>query len=188
MTSAFEYLSVLVSIIVGLALAHLLSSMARLLQLRRRLRLHATTLCWMAFLLLANIQIWWVGFERRDNAAWNFFAFVLYLLMPITGFLLSYLIVPDLDDADGIDLQRNFDDNRPWFFALLAALPAISLAEETLNSGRFPADLDALFRITLVVTAAVAALVRNARFHLVCAALLLAALCAYILLLFLRLQ
>jgi hypothetical protein len=39
-----------------------------------------------------------------------------------------------------------------------------------------------------VVTAAVAALVRNARFHLVCATLLLAALCAYILLLFLRLQ
>lgn len=188
MTSAFEYLSVLVSIIVGLALAHLLSSAARLLQLRRRLRLHATSLCWMAFLLLANIQIWWAGFERRDSTEWNFFTFLLYLLMPITGFLLSYLIVPDLDDADGIDLRRNFDDNRSWFFALLAALPAISLAEETLNTGRFPTDVDALFRIALVVLAAIGALVRNARFHLAYAALLLAALCAYVLLLFLRLQ
>ena len=187
MTSAFEYLSVLVSIIVGLALAHLLSSAARLLQLRRRLHLHATTLCWMAFLFLANIQIWWAGFERRDSTEWNFFTFLLYLLMPITGFLLSYLIVPDLDDADGIDLRRNFDDNRPWFFALLVALPAISLAEETLNS-RFPTDLDALFRITLMAMAAIGVLVRNARFHLAYAALLLAALCAYVLLLFLRLQ
>ena len=55
--SKFEYLSVLTSIIVGLAIANLLSGSARLIQLRRRIRPHATTFCWMATLFLANMQI-----------------------------------------------------------------------------------------------------------------------------------
>jgi len=67
----FEYLSVLVSIIIGLALTRLLSGAARLIQLRRRVRPHAITLGWMAFLFLANIQIWWVAFERREESQWS---------------------------------------------------------------------------------------------------------------------
>lgn len=184
----FEYLSVLVSIIVGLALAHLLSSSARLLQARRRVRPHATSLCWMAFLFLANIQIWWVGFERRGDTEWHFFAFLLYLSIPITVFLLSYLVVPDLDDAEGVDLARNFDDNRPWFFALLAALPAISLAEETMRDGRLPLDADAVYRAGLLVASLGASVIRSARFHLTYALLSLASLCGYVVVLFLRLE
>lgn len=38
--SKFEYLSVLTSIIIGLALANLLSGTARLIQLRARMRPH----------------------------------------------------------------------------------------------------------------------------------------------------
>ena len=186
--SAFEYLSVLVSIIVGLALAHLLSSSARLMQMRHKMRLHATSLCWMAFLFLANIQIWWVGFDRRHDTEWNFFPFLLYLAIPTTAFLLSYLIVPDLDDAEGADMQRNFEDNRSWFFALLAALPAISLLEETVRDGRFPFDADVAFRIGLFVATLVASVIRNARFHLAYALASLALLCGYVVVLFLQLE
>ena len=53
----FEYLSVLVSIIVGLALTQLLSGAARLIQLRRRVRMHAPTLLWMATLFLIDILL-----------------------------------------------------------------------------------------------------------------------------------
>jgi len=64
----FEYLSVLVSIIVGLALTQLLSGAARLIQLRRRVPMHATTLLWMAMLFLIDIQVWWVAFERARRS------------------------------------------------------------------------------------------------------------------------
>jgi hypothetical protein len=46
--TSFEYLSVLISVIVGLGLSHPLTSAARLIQRRRRIRLHAPTLLWMA--------------------------------------------------------------------------------------------------------------------------------------------
>ncbi|CAN5853718.1 hypothetical protein BH20GEM3_BH20GEM3_15690 [soil metagenome] len=41
--SQFEYLGVLVSIIIGLGLSHLLASAARLIQVRRRVRLYWPT-------------------------------------------------------------------------------------------------------------------------------------------------
>jgi hypothetical protein len=116
----FEYLSVLISIVIGLAITQLLSGTARLIQVRARVRPHATTLLWMATLFLLDTQIWWAAFERRDISEWNFFLFLFYLLQPTLAFLLSYLVLPELGDEDEIDLPANFAGNRPWFFALLA--------------------------------------------------------------------
>ena len=184
----FEYLSVLVSIIIGLALTQLLSGAARLIQLRRRVRPHATTLCWMAVLFLIDTQIWWAAFERRDTQDWNFFMFLLYLLMPILAFLVSYLVLPELGDEDQIDLAANFEGNRSWFFSLLALLPGVSLVEEALRSGAVPMDADAVFRVALACVALVASRIANARFQFWNALLALAMLCGYVALLFLRLR
>lgn len=186
--SQFEYLSVLVSIIVGLALTQLLSGLARLIQLRRRVAMHATTLCWIAILFLVDIQVWWVAFERRESHEWTFFAFLLYLLIPISVFLLSYLVLPDLGDEDNADLRANFEGNQSWFFGLLAAVPVISLLEQGLREGGVPLDVDAGVRVVLTVLALVAMRVRNARYQFWNALGVLALLVAYVLALFLRLR
>jgi len=184
----FEYLSVLVSIIVGLALTQLLSGAARLIQLRRRVPMHATTLMWMAMLLLIDIQVWWVAFERRSAQQWTFFNFLLYLLIPIGVFLLSYLVLPDLGDEDAPDLRANFEDNRTWFFGLLAALPAISLFEQWVREGTLHWDGDVAFRVSFSALSLVAARVRSPRYHLWNAAIALTLFTGYVLLLFVRLR
>jgi hypothetical protein len=186
--SQFEYLSVLVSIIVGLALTQLLSGIARLIQLRRRIAMHATTLCWIATLLLIDIQVWWVAFERRANQQWTFFAFLLYLLIPIGVFLLSYLVLPDMGDEDKADLRGNFEDNQAWFFGLLAALPGVSLLEQGLREGVLGWDTDVGVRVVLGSLALVAMRVRNARFQLCNALGVLVLFVGYVLALFLRLR
>jgi hypothetical protein len=184
----FEYLSVLVSIIVGLALTQLLSGAARLIQLRRRVPMHATTLLWMAILLLIDIQVWWVAFERRAAVQWTFFSFLLYLLIPIGVFLLSYLVLPDMGDEDAPDLRANFEDNRAWFFGLLASLPAVSLLEQWLRDGTLHWDGDVAFRVAFSALSLVAARVRSARYHLWNAIVALGLFVGYVLLLFVRLR
>jgi hypothetical protein len=186
--SQFEYLSVLISIIVGLALTQLLSGAARLIQLRHRVPAHATTYCWMALMFLVNTQMWWAAFERRGAADWNFFSFLLYLLMPIIGFLLSYLLVPPLDDNDTIDLSTNFAENRPWFFGLLALLPCVSMAEEAVRSGGLSANGDTAFRVVFATVALVASRVRSPRFQFWNALFALVLVCGYVAALFLRLR
>ena len=178
--SQFEYLSVLVSIIIGLAITQLLSGAARLIQLRRRVRPHAATLCWMVSLFLANTQIWWASFERREREDWNFFLFLLYLLMPILAFLLSYLVLPELGDEDEIDLAANFADNHTWFFLLLALLPTVSLVDELLETRTLPRDSDAIFRLVLLAFALIAGRIRGRHLDLWIALVGLALTCVYV--------
>ncbi len=184
----FEYLSVLISIILGLAIANLLTGATRLIQLRRRIDLHATTLCWMTMLFLANIQVWWVAFERRDIGNWDFFSFLLYLLIPIILFVLSTLVLPDMGDEDDINLQANFDQNRGWFFGLLMGVILVSLLEETVRTGRLPLTLDGGFRAIFLLSSLLAALIGNARYQLFNALFALAMFSLYIAMLFAQLQ
>lgn len=184
----FEYLSVLVSIIVGLALTQLLSGIARQIQLRRHVTADATTLCWTGLMFLINTQIWWAAFERRWAHDWTFFSFLLYLLMPIIGFLLSYLLVPPLEEGDATDPATNFAGNRPWFFGLLALLPCVSMLEEFLRMGVLSHGGDTAFRIVFAVMALVASRVRSPRFHFWNALVAIAVISGYVAELFLRLR
>lgn len=186
--SPFEYLSVLVSIILGLAIAQLLSGAARLIQLRHRVRMHATTLCWMAMLFLLNIQIWWAAFARREAMDWNFFEFMFYLLMPIIAFLLSHLVLPELGDEDEVRLAEHFDRNRPWFFALFVALLLVSLGEQSLRRGFVRIDVDFAFHALFLATALAAARIRSAGFQLATAVTVLGLVCGYIAWLFMTLR
>jgi hypothetical protein len=186
--SPFEYLSVLVSIIIGLAITQLLSGAARLIQIRKRIRPHATTLCWMAFLFLLDTQIWWAAFTRRDIDDWNFFLFLFYLLMPVIAFLLSYLVLPELGDEDEIDLAANFSDNRPWFFGLFALLLGISLVDEATRPRGFLLDANIAFQLLFLAMSLLASRIRNMRVQLWMAVVALALMCGYIAALFLHLR
>ncbi|HEX2189055.1 MAG TPA: hypothetical protein VHG51_09180 [Longimicrobiaceae bacterium] len=185
--SKFEYLSVLVSIVIGLGISHLLSSAARLIQLRHRARLYLPTFLLMVVLFLANVQIWWVAFERRETGEWNFFLFLLYLLIPITAVVLSYLVVPDLEGESGVDLKASYYENRTWFFLLLALLPAVSMVEEAVRDGGLGWEADTVFRMVFLAAALVAALVRSERYHVLNSVFMLGFFCAYVTVLFLRL-
>lgn len=161
----FEYLSVLVSIIVGLGLSHLLATTARLIQHRSVVRLFGPTLIWMALLFVLQVQIWWAAFEWQGSGAWNFFSFLLFLGLPIGAYLLSVLLVPDLDDPEEVDLRTSYFDNRRWFFALLVLLPVVSLAHEQVQGGHIQWDVDAAFRVGFGVVAFAGLVVRQVAAH-----------------------
>lgn len=161
----FEYLSVLVSIIVGLGLSHLLATTARLIQHRTEIRLFGPTLIWMGLLFVLQVQIWWAAFEWQSSGAWNFFSFLLFLGLPIGAYLLSVLLVPDLEDPEDVSLRASYFANRRWFFGLLLLLPVISLLHEHLHGGHVQWDVDAGFRIGFVIVAIIGLVVKRVVGH-----------------------
>lgn len=78
----FDYLSILVSIIVALGITALLSNAARYVRVRDEIVGYAPVAVWALTLFLLLVQIWWVSFYRRDIASFTFFGFVLYLAIP----------------------------------------------------------------------------------------------------------
>lgn len=135
--SKFEFLSVFVSIIIALGISYILSSAMRLIRRRGHVRMHGTTLVWMASLFLLQVLIWWVAFQRRESTNWTFFSFLLYLLVPILVSVPGYLLVPEieLELEPDYDLEKEFNHNRKWFLALLAALGVVGFVESGVSSG-----------------------------------------------------
>ena len=133
---AFSYLSVLISIVLGLGLAHVLAGAARLLRYRARVRFYEPALAWMAFLFLVHVQIWWAMFDLRDVAMWTFVAFLLVLLIPVLAYFLTFLLVPDTEASEAVDLRASYYESRPAFFGVLGLLPIASLAMDFVVSER----------------------------------------------------
>src|SRR5262245_33189052 len=90
----FSYLTVLISIILGLGITHLLGGLGRVLQARGHVRSYWPSIAWVVLLLVIHVQTWWALFGLRSFQHWSFLAFVVVLLQPIVLYLLAALVVP----------------------------------------------------------------------------------------------
>src|SRR5476649_2702355 len=91
----FDYLSVLISIVLGLGITNLLTGFAALIRNRGRVRVYWPMPIWMITLFLIHIQTWWAMFGLRGVQSWSFGAFLVVLMQPVCLFIMTALIVPD---------------------------------------------------------------------------------------------
>src|SRR6478672_4069223 len=63
----FSYLSVLISIILGLGITQLVTGLGRLIQARGRIKFYAPTIAWVGLLLIIHVQTWWAMFGLRSQ-------------------------------------------------------------------------------------------------------------------------
>lgn len=134
--SSFDYLSVLVSIILGLAIANILARLAGVITSRERVNFYWPPIAWAIWLFFISIQHWWAQWSVRHTSTWTFLDFALLLLVPVGLFLLSALILPENAAGAPVNLSAWYFHNRAWFFAVLFFVPLLSIAEEIVRSGR----------------------------------------------------
>jgi hypothetical protein len=183
----FNYLAVLISIILGLGIAQLLSGFGRWIEQRSSFRAYGPAMAWTAMLLLIHIQGWWSMFGMRHHANWTFIQFCIVLLQPITLFLLATLVLPGAN-APELDLRSNYFAQRRWFFGLLMALLVVSVVKDLALNGELPDPANLAFHGLLFATSLVAIATENEAFHRFLAYTSLAMIAVYISLLFARLE
>lgn len=79
----FSYLSVLLSVILGLAVTQILKGFRGLVVSRGRIRLYWPTILWAVLVLLMCVQSWWAMFGLRLRQDWKFQEFGIVLLQTI---------------------------------------------------------------------------------------------------------
>ena len=134
----FSYLSVLITIILGLGITQLMTGFGRLIVSHQGVRLYWPTVAWVVLLLIFHILTWWTMFGLRDYREWDFLVFLILLLQPIVLYLLVALILPDFTSASRVDLKATYYANARWFFSLLVLLFCVSLLKDLALYGRFP--------------------------------------------------
>lgn len=165
--NAGEYLSVLVSIIVGLGLSHLLGSVGKLLSRRRRVRTYAPAVGNAVLVFLAHVQFWWGSFDFGERIESNFFAFLVFLLTPILLYLIAVLALPELDQDDSgeVSLREHYYEARPWFFGLAALVPVATAVRNAGFQGDAFWNQDRPFELAFFVMALAGTVTASERVH-----------------------
>jgi hypothetical protein len=153
--SDFEYIAVLLSIILGLGITQLLSGIARLVRDGRALAPAWWIMVIVAVLLVMHFQVWWASFGWRHIETWTFFSYVSFMVLPMLLFLLAYLILPADPQLEGRELVREFIARRRSFYLIIALIPAASFFQQWMLGGpqTMVFDLDAGFRVLVTAFA-----------------------------------
>ncbi len=184
----FSYLSVLLSIILGLAITQILKGFRGLLQSRTRIRLYWPALAWAGLLLVIYVQTWWAMFGLRSHHDWTFGAFAIVLLQTVVLYMLAGLVLPDFFGEQVIDLRENYYAHHAWFFGLAVLAGLVSIGKDLVLDGHLPDARNLAFHLVFILTAAMAAITRREWYHKVAILLTAALFGLYITLLFARLE
>lgn len=183
----FSYLSVLVSIILGLGITQLLTGLGRLLGARARVRWYWPAVAWIGLLLVVHVQAWWAMFELRAHAGWTFLTFLVVLLLPILLYLAAALLLPEVPHSGPVDLRAHYFAHAGWFFGLVILVVGASFARPLALGDQLEADADHAIQAVFLLGAAAAAVTRRDRYHELLAAAFAVLLSVYVTVLFGRL-
>lgn len=183
----FSYLSVLLSIILGLAIAQVLQGYRALLLAHRRVTLSAPVLIWSGLVLLFATQAWWASFGLRGRASWDFLSFAAILLQMVLLYMLSAIIFPEVGGKDRVDLVDHFERHRRIFYGFLIAMLVVSVLKDLVLSHHLPSAENLGFHMAFAATAVVGILIASKRIQLWLALIGAAEFLLYIALLFARL-
>jgi len=183
----FSYLSVLLSIILGLAITQVLKGFRGIVLARARVRMYWPVLLWAIGLLGMCVQSWWAMFELREVVEWAFAHFAVVLLQTVFTYMLAALVFPDFGD-DPVDLRSHYFAHTRWFFGLFIAVLIASLAKDLVIYGHLSGRTNVGFHLAFIAAFLIAVLTSREWYHKTLSVIGIAAFAAYTLLLFSRLH
>ena len=146
----FEYVMVMVSIIIGLAVAHLLQGLVEVAQRPRPFRLRSIHLVWVIFMLMTVSFFWWWQFKLQALPEWNFGTYIFVLAYACLFYFQSTLLFPK-DLGPDVDLDDFFHQQRGWFFGLNALNNSIDLIDTWLKGSEHFQSLGPEYPVTVAV-------------------------------------
>lgn len=153
-----EYVSVLVSIVIGLAVADVLASLHRLLRARSRVQWDWAAPLATALVLMLLVMMWW-SFYRPDDTTPTIGDFLPSFVLLVLLFLLAGAALPDEVPPAGLNLRAYYDSNGSYFWTLFAATLAWVLLTEIVGGLVQGSGIAPLLRSNLVDFAVLAVFV-----------------------------
>src|SRR5437870_1278681 len=166
---AFEYLSVLISIILALGMTRVLAGVGEMLQARSRRRVYWVHAVWIVNLFLYLVIAWWIFYRWRNQPQWTFLLFVFVLISPTILYLASLILFPPESVLDkSIDYKTHFYANHRAFFILLCMFTVVDIFDSLLKGIPHFLALGPQYFVSssvYFIGEAIAAITQNERYH-----------------------
>jgi len=131
--SQFEFLSVALSFVLGLAVTLLLMSFLLAFRARHRTHLGWLALTWACYVLVMQFDLWWETYGLSSMQKWTAGSFVMLLVLALTLFAAGGLVLPSATDDYPKDLDQCFEEHGRWGVGMIAVFLIVgSVANATL--------------------------------------------------------
>lgn len=114
----FEYVTVLISIILGMGITQIVTGVADLVHQWERVKIYWPHLLWIILVFFLHIQDWWATYELRHFESFRLPTFLFVLLYPINLFILARILFPAVQPENEVDLKIFYFANCRKFFSL----------------------------------------------------------------------
>jgi hypothetical protein len=113
----FEFLMILISVVIGLALSEILIGVASLLRVRETIRIHWIHILFQFGVFFALLQQWWESWDLVDVNIVNFGSVLAMLFPSVMLFLIAHLLYPR--PAVDADLKEYYYRQAPVLWSLV---------------------------------------------------------------------
>ncbi|TQV73770.1 hypothetical protein FLL45_12945 [Aliikangiella marina] len=118
--SKFEYIAVLVSLVLGLGIANILTGLGRMINRRNEFPIDVVHFLWSIALFVVLVLNWWVFFKNSEVTEWTFEYFLSIIVWAVIFYLMTVVLFPTDKNLDQ-DYGKIFLQNRSWFLGLFIA-------------------------------------------------------------------
>ncbi|WP_431099675.1 hypothetical protein [Roseateles noduli] len=163
----FIHIRMVLSMVVSLSIARLLSGLAKFVQHPGRLKVDGVHLLWALYMLVTLIHFWWWEFALSRMGPWHFLQFAFVVGYSAVLYLLCAILFPD-DIAEYAGYRDYFQSRRRWFFGILAFTLLLDVADSALKGATHLQELGTAYGVktaAAIVLCGVAALVTSRRFQ-----------------------
>jgi len=115
----FEFLMILISVVIGLGLTEILTGWANLLRAREGVRFYWVHILLQFGVFFALLQQWWEFWEMEELGQISFFAVLTLLASPILLFLIAHLLFPG--QSKGANLEEYYYGQASLLWILVVA-------------------------------------------------------------------
>jgi hypothetical protein len=173
--SLYEFVTVMVSMILALCLGHVLRSASFLAKTERDVRFYLPHSLWLVEILLAVVNHWWSLWDLRD-VEWSYASFVYILAAPILVTLATGLLSPTQGGSDPVDLQSHYERIRRLFAAVLVAYTLFMWFDGPLFAGQAVFGPVGSLHVPIAAASLVPALTKSYRANVLAPGTIIAAL------------
>jgi len=125
--NAFEYVAMLVSIILGLGITHILSSLSDLLYNYKKVKFYWPHILWIVFIFFLIIQDWFITFLLKDKKIWLLPEVMFVLLYPVMLFVIARMLLPTNQKEEHNDMKIFYFNQYRVIFFIVAISIIISI-------------------------------------------------------------
>jgi hypothetical protein len=166
---SFNYVAVLISIVIGLGVTRVLGGLSEVIQRSNRERRYWVHTLWLINALVLLMTSWWVFYRWHTAQEWTAYLFFWVTLTPTLLYLASSVLAPgELEETGSASWRDYYYANRRAFFFVFAAIWPLDIIDTLLKGKQHFIDQGPLYVPSIMmwcICGVVAAITKNQRFH-----------------------